>query len=342
MSKLRIGIIGLGEQSQNNLIPCLLMSEYSTIVSACDINPAVLTKVCDQYSIANRFTDYWEMITQMDHDAIIVASTPAVHYDALQLCIKHGVHVFVEKPPVSNLTELSHINDLIKSSQKKVKTGVGMNFSYTFANKIIQEHLESSSSNLVNISVDHLSSKPDFPFWNCDTILTSFLLAQLIHPLDYVIRLGGKVTSVNIEASKDDTPIFIQLTLKFDSGCIGSIRCGTCSPNFQHRVQLLMSDKTLIEVDNLKTININTLDEKPYLSGHSKRVSYQHTHSPIANGLDIAGYQDLLDSFFRSIIFSDPFDHTIESMHVVYSIFQKIENEISHHYVKSVTHEQHS
>lgn len=340
MSKLRIGIIGLGEQSQNNLIPCLLMSEYSTIVSACDINLSVLTKVCDQYSIANRFTDYQEMISKVDHDAIIVASTPAVHYDALQLCIKQGVHVFVEKPPVSNLTELSHITDLIKSVPNKIKTGVGMNFSYTFANKVILEHIEASTSNLVNISVDHLSSKPDFPFWNCDTILTSFLLAQLIHPLDYVIRLGGGVTSVNIEGSKGDTPLFIQLTIKFDSGCIGSIRCGTCSPNFQHRVQLLMSDKTLIEVDNLKTININTLDEKPYFAGHSKRVSYQHTHSPIANGLDIAGYQDLLDSFFKSIIFDDYFEHTIESMYTVYNIFKQIEDELSHHYSKSIIHEQ--
>lgn len=340
MSKLKIGIIGLGEQSQNNLIPCLLMSEYSSIVSACDINPSVLTKVCDQYAILQRFTDYKQMITQFEHDAIIVASTPAVHYEVIQLCIKQGVHIFVEKPPVSNLTELSQIIDLIKNTPKKVKTGVGMNFSYTFANKIIQNHLESSSSYLVNISVDHLSCKPDFPFWNCDTILTSFLLAQLIHPLDYVIRLGGKIASINIEASKADTPLFIQLTLKFDSGSIGSIRCGTCAPNFQHRVQLLMSDKTIIEVDNLKTININTLDEKPYFSGHSKRVSYQHSHSPIANGLDIAGYQELIDAFFKSIIFNSPFDHTIESMHIVYNIFQKIENEISHHYVKLIRHEQ--
>ncbi|HEX8182671.1 MAG TPA: Gfo/Idh/MocA family oxidoreductase [Candidatus Saccharimonadales bacterium] len=254
---VKVGVVGIGQQSNDNLIPAVLTSSFANLMAICDIDTKELKTASRRYNVENTYTNYVDLVNDPSIEAIIVASHPNVHYLVAKKAIEKGKHVFVEKPPVENIEQLTELIDLNKK-YRSAMTGVGMNFGFTEMSGALTKIIRDTAyfGDITRIEINHHSSKPREPLWGYESIADSFLLAQLIHPLHQMLEIGGKVRDVSFRSSMHDSPLFVDVILDFTSGTIGILKCSTYYPYFEHRVEIYGSNGLVASVDNINQMKI--------------------------------------------------------------------------------------
>src|SRR5688500_4617642 len=102
MKPLRIGVIGCGAIAQIMHIPYLTEYDPFELVAIADAYRPVLDAVGDRYHIAERYTDWREMMAREDIDAVGIFHSGS-HRDTIIAALDANKHVFVEKPMAWNL-----------------------------------------------------------------------------------------------------------------------------------------------------------------------------------------------------------------------------------------------
>ena len=92
MTKIKVGVVGLGEVAQVIHLPILRdHSDKFEIAAICDISQELLSALGERYTVPaeHRYTDYNDMASQGDLDAVLVLNSDEYHTDsalaALQL-----------------------------------------------------------------------------------------------------------------------------------------------------------------------------------------------------------------------------------------------------------------
>jgi len=101
MTKIKVGVVGLGEIAQIIHLPILQAhSDKFEIVAICDISQELLTTLGERYNVPteHRYTDYNDLAGQRDLDAVLVMNSDEYHTDSALAAIGHGKHVLIEKP----------------------------------------------------------------------------------------------------------------------------------------------------------------------------------------------------------------------------------------------------
>ncbi|KAL2438457.1 hypothetical protein ABEF95_009295 [Exophiala dermatitidis] len=98
---VKVGIIGCGEITQVAHIPTLcFLSDLFTITYLCDVSPANLAHNAQKVinHIPQKTLDYTELCASPDVDLVFIASSDEYHAIHAIEGLKHGKHVFIEKP----------------------------------------------------------------------------------------------------------------------------------------------------------------------------------------------------------------------------------------------------
>ncbi len=327
--QLKVGLVGIGEQMIDNLIPSILLSNKCLITSICDINENVLLDIKYDLNINKIYKNYEEMLNNENLDIVFVASSPDVHYNVLKLCINKKIAVFVEKPPVRNLKQLQDLLNL--NTINNVPIGVGMNFSYSESHYSIKKLINDKDfGNISSISIEHLSSKPIIPFWNFQSIIESFLLAQMIHPLDYILRLGGDYKKINVFCSKKIKPFYISIVIEFENNIIGHIKSGSFYPRFKHSIEIISDNSNIINVDDLAKIEYTSKNINLPINLNQKKCNIVNYRSPLKSGYTVAGYSDEINNFINFYLQKEnQFETTLSSMTKTYIALDDIYKKIS-------------
>jgi virulence factor len=98
-SRLRVAMVGAGSMANRVHYPSLAGFDDVTIEGICDIDRARLDATADRYGIEGRYVDYRQMVEQVAPDAVYVIGQPHIMYDIWTWCLRHGLNLFVEKPP---------------------------------------------------------------------------------------------------------------------------------------------------------------------------------------------------------------------------------------------------
>jgi len=99
MKKVKVAIVGLGSVAQIIHLPILeMLADRYEIVSICDISGKLLQAIGDRYTIADRYTDAAEMMRRTEAEAVFVLNSDEYHAECSVLALRHGKHVFIEKP----------------------------------------------------------------------------------------------------------------------------------------------------------------------------------------------------------------------------------------------------
>ena len=133
VTKLRVGIIGLGEVAQVIHLPVLQsLPDLYEIHAICDISPTLLKIVGDQYNVTHRYLEVSEMIAAGGLDCVFVLSSDEYHADAVTEALQHDIHVLVEKPMCLNLREAEEIIAARDRSGSTVMVGYMRRFAPAF------------------------------------------------------------------------------------------------------------------------------------------------------------------------------------------------------------------
>lgn len=122
-----VGIIGAGNFTSAMILPCLkkTQAKLKYISSARGLTGTVLAK---KFNISNSTTDNNSILNDKDVDLVMVTTRHNSHASLVVQALKHGKHVFVEKPLALNLAELDQIIEATVQSKKTVTVGFNRRF----------------------------------------------------------------------------------------------------------------------------------------------------------------------------------------------------------------------
>jgi predicted dehydrogenase len=133
VTKLRVGVIGLGEVAQVIHLPVLQsLPDKFDVRAVCDISSTLVEIIGDQYGVPGRYLDASEMLAAGGLDCVLVLNSDEYHSDAVVAALDRDLHVLVEKPMCLSMREAGQIIDARDRSGATVMVGYMRRFAPAF------------------------------------------------------------------------------------------------------------------------------------------------------------------------------------------------------------------
>jgi predicted dehydrogenase len=124
MSKIRVGLVGVGNWGRYGHIPALkLLPEYE-IVAVASRSMDTASKLAAQFEIPHAFDDYKKLVKDADVDLVVVLPPAPQHADIVKAAITNGKDVYCEWPLTNNTKDSEKLLRL--AEQAGVKHFVGL------------------------------------------------------------------------------------------------------------------------------------------------------------------------------------------------------------------------
>jgi predicted dehydrogenase len=120
--KLNIAWIGVGGKGGGDVDQA---GQVGKVVAICDVDDKILANKAEKFPDAEQFADYREMIEKLGDkvDAIGVSTPDHNHFPAAMLAMKHGKHVYCQKPLTWSVWEARQLREM--AQRKGLKTQMG-------------------------------------------------------------------------------------------------------------------------------------------------------------------------------------------------------------------------
>jgi len=116
MKKVRIGIIGAGWWATTAHIPAVKSHPNAELLAVQSREKAKSERIARDFCAKNACTSLEQILALKELDAVIVASTPNVHFAQAKAALERGLHVLVEKPMTFTVEEA---RELVETAAKK-------------------------------------------------------------------------------------------------------------------------------------------------------------------------------------------------------------------------------
>ena len=116
---VRVGVIGYGYWGPN-IVRNFQGLEHCQLVSICDKSPAALQRASRTYPGVQVTTDFGDILTSPDIDAVAVITPVWTHYELAKMALQNGKHVFVEKPFTSKSEQAEELIELARQNDLKI------------------------------------------------------------------------------------------------------------------------------------------------------------------------------------------------------------------------------
>ena len=135
MTHVKVGIVGCGRIATMVHLPSLTKINKIDVVAAVDTNKERLHETLEKFSIEEGYNDYRPMLKKVDVDTVFVCTPPRYHFQIVTDSIKHGKHVFCEKPIATTVEEAVAMKKALEKRNRKNSDSLvlmpGHNFIFT-------------------------------------------------------------------------------------------------------------------------------------------------------------------------------------------------------------------
>ncbi len=227
--KKKIGVLGAGHLGKIH-IKCILASDKFTLTGFYDPDSAVAEAVQSTFGI-HRFES---------EDALIEASeivdivTPTIsHYNCSSKALRHGRHVFIEKPLTTTLEEAGKLIELAREANVKVQVGHVERFNPAF------------------IAASPYLNKPMFieahrlGQFNPRGTDVPVILDLMIHDIDIVLSVvnaGVRSVSASGVSVVSDTPDIANARISFNNGCVANLTASRISLKNMRKIRFFQHE----------------------------------------------------------------------------------------------------
>lgn len=198
---VRVGLVGSSGWSEFMYLQNLQDSPHGKVVAIAARKPERLEELGKKYSIEHRFTDWRELITSGEIDALIVATPDRHHREIALAALAAGIPVMCEKPLAMNASDAGEMLDAA------MNTGLINNVMFTWRNlplhKKIKELLEAGVvGDVYHFDIRFMmgwARKPEY-VWRVDAREGNGAIGDLgVHDIDLTRWLLGEISSVYAE-----------------------------------------------------------------------------------------------------------------------------------------------
>ena len=221
---IRIGWIGCGTHAGEMLLPQLLRLDVR-LAAIADVDAGRLGIIGDRYGVARRYADGAALIEAGGIDAVGMAVGPRQHAELAALALKHGLPVFIEKPPAATSADAAVLADFAASSG--VPCVVGFMKRYSTANRIAGNITRDAGFGPRASLLGEYMTAPTYFVGNPD--YTGFLLHHCVHAMDLVPWLmNEEVSSVTARKFElEPGKLLLHTGFGFASGALATVVMGT-------------------------------------------------------------------------------------------------------------------
>lgn len=292
---MKVGFVGYGAQAQENLVPCCQTLPGVEVAAVCDGRADRRAEARRILAIDRIYADHQTMLDACALDALVVACYPTDHHAIAMAAMERGLPVFVEKPPAPSSAHLRSMIEL--AARTGCVTGVGMNFRFAAVTRRLKML---AADGLESMTLRHFCNKPVQPIWNETGLLRSFLYAQTIHSVDFLIDLFGPVGEVTVFGEMRGASIIMTVVLCFRNGGNASLITSNTCPHFVFDFDAICRNMRHVSSSSLWSLGVTEVG-KPYQDGETKRWSDHWAHSPLDSGFVRSGYAGQMGEFFAAI-----------------------------------------
>ncbi len=122
MSKVRIGVIGLGWFGEMH-VDTYRGVHGAEVTAVCTRRPERLAEIAQKYGIQKTYTDYHEMLADPDIDAVSICTHAKDHLEPMLAAMKSGKHILLEKPMSNRIEDCDKIMEAAKDCKQNMMVG---------------------------------------------------------------------------------------------------------------------------------------------------------------------------------------------------------------------------
>jgi predicted dehydrogenase len=111
-NQLNVGVIGAGSWATSAHIPGILQHERAHLRAVHNRTKCTATRIAKDFGADLAFDDYHELVLTEKLDAVVVSSTPNVHYEQAKFALENNKHVLIEKPMTFTVAQAEELCDL--------------------------------------------------------------------------------------------------------------------------------------------------------------------------------------------------------------------------------------
>jgi len=115
MSKLKVGVIGLGIQGETQ-VKAFKSIPNVEVLAVCDSNQERLKLIKEEYKIQKAYANYLDLVNDKEIDLVSVCTPDFMHYEFVMAALRSGKHTIVEKPMATSTKEAE---DMVSESKRR-------------------------------------------------------------------------------------------------------------------------------------------------------------------------------------------------------------------------------
>ncbi|MFV1966394.1 MAG: Gfo/Idh/MocA family protein [Pirellulaceae bacterium] len=259
MQTIKYGIIGLGWFGEKH---CEALSAIHGVelVALCTRTPSRLKEVGDRFNVRRTFTDYREMLSDPELQAVSVVTMWDQHTEPTLAALAAGKHVFLEKPMASTVSDCRRIVAAAEAASVAFMVGHICRFNPRYA--AAKAEIESGRIG----RIVSMYARRNLPGWVTTEVLNKIgpIVGDGIHDTDLMLWFSGdQIVSAyaqTVRVRDKKHPDIGWTMYRFASGATGVLEDVWCLP-----------DKTAFQID-----------ERMEIIGTEGSIHIQETHANLS------------------------------------------------------------
>ncbi len=229
MEKIKAAVIGVGHLGQHHARVYSTLPEVQ-LVGVLDKDKNKAASIAFLYHCQS-FTGFSDLLSQVQ--AISIATPTSSHFDMVKKALDKKIHILVEKPLASTLSEA---NKLVQLSQK---------------NRVVLQVGHIERFNPAFVALENFQPKPNFieshrlAVFNPRGIDVDVILDLMIHDIDLVLSLvKSSVTKVEASAVPviTDSEDIANARVSFQNGCVANLTASRISTKPMRKIRIFQKN----------------------------------------------------------------------------------------------------
>ncbi len=203
-SKIRLGIIGLGNFFMSTLLPAIKKAEDLEVVALANRNNMKLQYFSKKLNASIITTDYVELFKNKDIDLVMAITRHNLHFDLVKKAIEFKKNLFIEKPLCIKEEELNEIKNLINSNSELPLINIGFNRRFSSLIMKLKEVLNNPEKPMI---INYMVNSENFDknMWVNTEEGGGQILGEGCAMIDLGLYLvGSEIVSINTNKVKDN------------------------------------------------------------------------------------------------------------------------------------------
>lgn len=264
---MNIGVIGYGYWGPN-LVRNFSEIPGSRVSMVSDLNPEHLAKAKARYPGIRVTTDYHELLSDAEIDAVVIATPVSTHFELALVALRAGKHVLVEKPMTETSEEATRLIDEAERRHRMLM--VDHTFVYTGAVKKMRELV--SDGGLGELYY-YDSVRVNLGLFQHDVNVLWDLAVHDLSILDYVLQSKPHaVSAVGINHIAGQPENIAYVTLFFPNNLIAHLHANWLAPVKLRRTLIGGSQKMIVYDDIETSEKVKVYDKGVTLGEDAEKV----------------------------------------------------------------------